>query len=162
MQSSQAFRPAAVGNTVRHASRQVWLAGLGAAVVTRGWAEKEAGRMFGTLVREGTVVEARALRFVGKSVEHSVSRANRLIGSARVTLRDAVDGYAAPALTRVRQTLASIELPRMELPAFAKAAAQARAARPLPAKPAAKRAATKVKRARVVKRAKTVKRATKR
>ena len=147
------------GNTVRHASRQVWLAGLGAAVVTRDWAEKEAGRMLGTLVRQGTVVEARALRFVGTRVEQSVTRANRLIGQARVSLRDAVDTYAAPALTRVRRTIAGIELPRLPVPGIVKAAAGARAARS-PRGKAAKRA-TSVKRARTVKR-KAAKRATRR
>ena len=36
------------------ASRQVWLAGLGAAVVTRDWAERSAAPVFRTLVKEGT------------------------------------------------------------------------------------------------------------
>jgi len=160
MQRSQATRPAAVGSTVRQASRQAWLAGLGAAVVTRGWAEKEAGRMLGSLVRQGTAVEARALRFVGSRVEQSVGRANQLIGQARTGLRDAVDAYAAPALTHVRRTLRGIELPRLSIPGFVKAAVRASTVRS-PRGKAAKRATT-VKRARVVKRAKPAKRAAKR
>ena len=153
MQTPYAISPAAVGNTVRHASRQMWLAGLGAAVVTREWAEKEAGRTFGKLVREGTAVESRALRLVGKSVEASVSRANGIIGRARVTLRDAVTEYAAPALVRVRQSLPSIELPSMLRPAAPKRSTRATRAKSV------KRT---VKRARVVKRTKTAKRAAKR
>ena len=90
MQSSHAYRPAAVGEAVKFASRQVWLAGLGAAVVTRDWANKEAGKVFGTLVRQGTVVESRAIRFVGNRVEHSVARASAMIGRARSTLQGAV------------------------------------------------------------------------
>ena len=38
-----------VGDTVLAASRQVWLASLGAAVVTREWAQSEAGNVFRTL-----------------------------------------------------------------------------------------------------------------
>ena len=53
-----------VGDTVFAASRQVWLAGLGAAVVTRDWAEKEAAGVFRTLVTEGAAVESRAIRLV--------------------------------------------------------------------------------------------------
>jgi hypothetical protein len=159
MRTTNARRSAAVGNTMRQASRQLWLAGLGAAVVTRDWAGKEAGRMLGTLVREGASVEARALRMFGKSFEQSVSRANRAMGQARSTVRGAVDAYAAPALTRVRRTLATIELPRLAVPAMVKSAAHARAS--VPRTKAAKRA-TSVKRARVVKRAKTGKRAAKR
>jgi len=160
MQAPYAKRPVAVGNTVRQASRQLWLAGLGAAVVTRDWAEKNGGRMLGTLVRQGTAVEARALRIVGTRVEQSVTSANRVIGQARATLREAVDAYAAPALTRVRRTLAGIELPRLAVPGVAKSAAHARAAR-APQRKTAKRAKS-VKHARVVKRARTGKRAAKR
>ena len=43
------------------ASRQVWLASLGAAVVTRDWAQREAGSVFRTLVKEGTAVESKAI-----------------------------------------------------------------------------------------------------
>ena len=48
-----------VGDAVFNASRQVWLASLGAAVVTRDWAQAEAGSMFRILVKEGTLVESR-------------------------------------------------------------------------------------------------------
>ncbi|MET0855920.1 MAG: phasin family protein, partial [Telluria sp.] len=54
-----------VGDAVLAASRQVWLASLGAAVVTREWAQSEAGNVFRTLVKEGTAVESKAIRMVG-------------------------------------------------------------------------------------------------
>src|SRR5271166_156721 len=44
------------------ASRQVWLAGLGAATMTRQWARNDAGEAFRILVKEGSTVEARARR----------------------------------------------------------------------------------------------------
>jgi hypothetical protein len=153
MQTSQAIRP--LGLSVRRAYRQVWLAGLGAAVVTRDWAEKEAGKVFGTLVREGTVVEARAMRFVGSRVDGSVGRANEIIGRARSTLQAAVRDYAEPVMLRVREALPNIGLPSMLR------AVPVRSAR-APQRKSAKRAGS-VKRARVVKRAKAVtKRAAKR
>jgi hypothetical protein len=99
------------------ASRQVWLAALGAAVVTREWAEKEAGAMVRTLVREGTVVESRAIRFVGDRVETSVMRANALWRGARTSLQSAVRNYADGAVTLVRDTLPRA-LPTVELPAM--------------------------------------------
>jgi len=38
------------------ASRQVWLAGLGAAMVTRDWARNDASHVFRALVKEGATV----------------------------------------------------------------------------------------------------------
>src|SRR3569623_1628838 len=143
MLQSQTSRTAAV-DRVRFASRQVWLAGLGAAVVTREWAGKEAGKVFGTLVHEGAVVESRALRVVGHRVENSVCRANALIGRARTTLRSAVNDYAAPALTRMRKSLANIELPALLASAPSRPAAT-------PRRKAAKRVQA-VKRATVLQR----------
>ena len=67
---------------VFNAPRQVWLASLGAAVVTRDWAQNEASTVFRTLVKEGTLVESRTIRIVGDRIESSVAVANRC-GSAR-------------------------------------------------------------------------------
>ena len=72
MNTANNFRAAALPDAVIAASRQVWLAGLGAAVVTREWADKEAGTMFRKLVREGTIVESRAFRIVGERIDTSV------------------------------------------------------------------------------------------
>jgi hypothetical protein len=105
MQASHAIRPALVGEKVAATARQVWLAGLGAAVVTRDWAEKEAGHVFRNLVREGTAVESRAIRFVGERVETSVTRANRVLRQARTSLKGAVKDYTGNAMTLVRASL---------------------------------------------------------
>jgi hypothetical protein len=104
-----AIRPA-LGDTMRAASRQVWLAGLGAVVVTREWAGKEAGNVFRTLVREGTAVESRAIRLVGERIDTSVTRANAMWREARSTVEGAVKGYADTAATLVRRTLPQIGL----------------------------------------------------
>src|SRR3982751_6640990 len=150
MQSTLANRPAIVGEKVLAASRQVWLAGLGAAVVTRDWAGKEAGQVFRGLVREGTAVESRAIRFVGDRVETSVVRANRMLRQARSTLQFAVKDYAGGAITLVRESL-PVSLPRIDLTGMLR-----KSKKPAPAKrQAAKR---RVKTAKVVKTAKRAKR----
>ena len=98
-------RTSQVGDSVVAASRQVWLAGLGAAVVTRGWAEKEAGSVLRNLVREGTAVESRAIRFVGDQVESSVAKANAVWKSTRSTVETVVRAYADTATALVRHSL---------------------------------------------------------
>jgi hypothetical protein len=62
------FYPYHFGEAALVASRQVRLAGPGATVVTRDCAS-EAGVVFKTLVKEGTVVESRAIRFFGDQSE---------------------------------------------------------------------------------------------
>ena len=105
-------RAASVGDVFFTASRQVWLAGLGAAVVTRDWAEKEAGSVFRNLVREGTVVESRAFRFVGDRLDTSFTQANTLWKRARRTVTTTVKSYADTAATLVRETLPDLAAER--------------------------------------------------
>ena len=91
-----------MGGTMLAAPRQIWLATLGAAAVTREWAGKEAGTVFRTLVKEGSVAESHAIRFVGNRIERSVKRANALLRDAR----DGADASVA-ALTRVASKVRS-------------------------------------------------------
>ena len=129
-------RAAEVGDTLVRASRQFWLAGLGAAVVTRDWAEKEGGVVFRNLVREGTAIESRAIRFVGDRLEMSFAQANTLWKRTRRTVTTTVRTYADTASTLVRETL-PVSLPRMAMPVTVK----------VEAKPAAKRKVARAKRA---------------
>jgi putative heme degradation protein len=59
-----------VADAALAASRQVWLAGLGAAIVTRDWARNDAGHVFRTLIKEGEAVETRAVRVIGKQIDY--------------------------------------------------------------------------------------------
>ena len=77
----------ALAESALFASRQVWLAGLGAAVVTREWARHEAGNTFRTLVKEGTAVESNAIRVVGDRVESSVATRELRFGARTRTPR---------------------------------------------------------------------------
>ncbi|CAG1009384.1 hypothetical protein BURK1_03653 [Burkholderiales bacterium] len=127
-------RTAPAGEALFAASRQVWLASLGAAVVTRDWAQNEAGKVFRTLVKEGTAVESRTFRLVGDRIETSFTAANSLWRQARSTVTQTVKQVADTATTLVRETLPR-NLPKVDLPdafqasARGKRAAKARGAR---------------------------------
>ena len=106
-----------VADTALAASRQVWLAGLGAAIVTREWARNDAGHMFRALVKEGSTVESRTLRVIGRRIESSVALATTAWNRARDTARTTVGGlvetataalpaFKAPAVKRARKTTA--------------------------------------------------------
>ena len=149
-------RAVPTGEALLAASRQVWLAGLGAAVVTRDWAQSEAGSLFRTLVKEGTAVESRTFRRVGEGVETSFTMANDLWRQARTTVTHSVKQAAETATTFVRDTLPK-RLPKVALPAaFRAPAGKARASRSAKAR-VARSAATARKSAR-----RGAKRATKR
>src|SRR2546430_7692471 len=83
-----------VGDTVFAASRQVWLAGLGAAVVTRDWAEKEAAGVFRTLVKEGAAGEAPPSRLRGGPVESSMIKTKKGWKHTRPTGEERGPGHA--------------------------------------------------------------------
>jgi hypothetical protein len=88
------------------APRQVWLAGLGAATVTRQWAAKDAVPMFRSLIKEGEVVEGRARRLIGKQVGNSFALATAAWNTARDTARTTVNGFI-DALPKIRTAKAS-------------------------------------------------------
>ena len=118
-----------VGETVFAASRQVWLAGLGATVVTRVWAEKEATGVFRTLVKEGAAVESRAIRLVGNQVESSMTKANTVWKRTRATVDNVVRVYADTAAGIVRQTLPALLTAVKSAPANAPKRSNAQPAR---------------------------------
>ena len=138
-----------VSGTVLAASRQVWLAGLGAAVVTREWAEREAGTVLRTLVKEGTAVESKAFRMVGDRVETSLTRANAMWKQTRATVETTVRTYADTAVALVRETLPK-SLPKLVVTSPRKAPA----AKTVRAKRVVKTRATKTRAAKTARRTK--------
>jgi len=148
-QSAISFRPYQLGENALAAPRQMWLASLGAAAVTRDWVQSEARQTFKSLVKEGTIVESQAVMFVGDQIEGSMNRANKLWKQTRATVESGVKQAADTAVALAQKALPK-GLPKIELP--------------LMAKPAAKRAtkARKSVQARTVKVVKKAKRATKR
>jgi hypothetical protein len=135
-----------------NASRQMWLASLGAAVVTRDWVQSEAGDVFKTLVKEGTVIESRAIRFVGNRIETSVSLANSVWKEARKTVESTVKQAADTAVSLAQQVLPK-SLPTFDLPIMTKAMK--------PAKRTIKAPKPKTRAKRTIKAAKPKTRATK-
>ena len=131
------------------APRQVWLAGLGAAVVTRDWVQNEASPVFESLVRQGTTVESRAIRLIGDQIEVSMTHANSLWRKTRSTVEGAVKVYADQAVAIAHQALPK-SLPKVELP-FVKAAAAKRAKKTRAKKTRAKKATAARKTRRVAK-----------
>jgi hypothetical protein len=149
LKSNLTLQPNRISEAAIHASRQMWLASLGAAVVTRDWVQSEAGDVFKTLVKEGTVIESRAIRFVGDRIETSVSFANSVWKETRKTVESTVKQAADTAVSIAQQVLPR-SLPAFELPGMPKAvkAKKARRAAKVAKQPARANAAKRTKRAR--------------
>jgi hypothetical protein len=107
--------PYPFGEAALAASRKLWLAGLGATVVTRDWMQAAAGPMLRTLVKEGSIVESRAIRFVGGRFESSITRANSMWRQTRRNVEATVKQVATSAVDYAQQVLPK-SLPRIELP----------------------------------------------
>ena len=149
LKSNLTLQPNRISEAAMHASRQMWLASLGAAVVTRDWVQSEAGGVFKTLVKEGTVIESRAIRFVGDRIETSVSFANSVWKETRKTVESTVKQAADTAVSIAQQVLPR-SLPAFELPGMPKAvkAKKARSTAKVAKKPARASVAKRTKRAR--------------
>jgi hypothetical protein len=151
-QAAYMLNPYELSEAARNASRQMWLAGLGAAVVTRDWVQNEAGQVFKSLVRQGTTVESRAIRFVGDQVETSVSRANTVWKRARRTV-EATVRQTAGKVVDYAQLVIPKSLPLQLPPIFVKLEKEAKKA--APAKRAvAKKKIVRARKAPVVRKAK--------
>jgi Poly(hydroxyalcanoate) granule associated protein (phasin) len=164
MRTTIQFRTNPVGDAVINASRQVWLASLGAAVVTRDWAQSGAGNVFRTLVKEGTTIESKAFRLVGNRLEGSISKANAVWKHARTTMQATVKQAAETAVTLVQSNLPK-SLPKVKLPAMLMPTAPVKAKRAYnksaaKTKRAYNKSATKAKRVVKARSTKTVKRVT--
>jgi len=135
------IRNAPIAGAVRQASRQIWLAGLGAAALTRDWAESGAGPMFRSLVKEGTLVEARTIRVVGDRLETSYAKANSVWRRARAVVQSGVREAAGSAVALVQKRLPR-SLPQVKLPAMAAAAPARKTAKKVARKSGTKTRAT--------------------
>jgi len=148
------------GDAVFAASRQVWLASLGAAVVTRDWAQSEAGHVFRTLVKEGTAIESKAFRMVGDGLEVSFTRANAVWKHTRSTVESTVRQLADTAVTLAQKSI-PMSLPKVTLPAMLKTSPAVRTKRAAKKTVASTKRVVKTRATKAVKRAKrTVRSAT--
>ena len=152
MRTTNQNRNTPYGDAVLAASRQVWLASLGAAVVSREWAQAEAGNVFRTLVKEGTAVESKAIRIVGEGLEGSFTRANAVWRQTRSTVESTVRQLAETAVTLAQKKIPR-SLPKVRLPAMLNVSAPAKTKR------AAKKSVARTKRVIKTRATKSVKRA---
>ncbi|HET9764945.1 MAG TPA: phasin family protein [Casimicrobiaceae bacterium] len=109
-QAAGNLNAARVTDAALAASRQVWLAGLGAAIVTRDWARSDAGHVFRALIKEGEAVETRAVRIIGKQIDSSLVVATSTWNKARHTALSTVNGLidtAATAWPRLKPPVAA-------------------------------------------------------
>jgi hypothetical protein len=150
--TAKTYSPSPIGEAALVASRKVWLAGLGATVVTREWVGSEGPQLFRTLVRQGTVVESRAIRYLGDRVETSFTQANTMWRKTRRTVEATVKQAATSMVDYAQQVLPK-SLPKIELPSAFAPAAKAKGAAKRARKPA------RARNARVAKKAKRTKRA---
>lgn len=81
------------------APRQVWLAGLGAAIATREWARNDVGHVFKTLVKQGSQVETRAIHTIGRRIDSSIVQATTAWNRAREAGQAIVKGLVEAATT---------------------------------------------------------------
>ena len=123
------------------ASRQVWLAGLGAAAVTREWARTEAGKTFRALVKHGSTVENRAIRVLGDRIETSVANATSIWKQTRATVMTTANTLAETATAALSQFKAPVVT--RKAPAKARKVVKATKKRVVRAKRGNKRAARK-------------------
>jgi hypothetical protein len=99
------------------ASRQVWLAGLGAAALTRDWARHEAGKTFRALVKEGSVVEKQAIRMLSDRVETSIATATSLWKQTRataLTTANTLTETATAALSKISRPVVTTSAPAVK------------------------------------------------
>lgn len=123
------------------ASRQVWLASLGAAAVTREWARTEAGKTFRTLVKHGSTVENRAIRVLGDRIETSIANATSIWKQTRATAMTTASKLAETANAALSQFKAPTAM--RKAPAKARKTVKAAKKRAVRASSRGKRAARK-------------------
>jgi hypothetical protein len=92
------------------ASRQVWLAGLGAAAVTRQWAKNDAGNTLRALIKEGSAVETQAIRVLGSGVETSLATASSIWTRTREQVRATVTALADTAVAALPKLKAPVKV----------------------------------------------------
>jgi hypothetical protein len=116
-------------DTALAASRQVWLAGLGAAAVTRHWAQNEAGNTLRALIKEGSAVETQAIRVLGSGVETSLATASSIWTRTREQVRATVTALADTAVAALPKLKAPRHMTRKASVAKPRKAAKARASK---------------------------------
>ena len=119
-QAAVNLRANRIADAALTAPRQIWLAGLGAAIVTREWARNDAGHVFRALVKEGSNVETRAVRTLGRQIESSIVLASSAWNRARNAAQATVNGLVESATAAIPTFKAPFAAKRTAKPAAKK------------------------------------------
>lgn len=103
-------RPTELSQAALVAYRQIWLASLGAAAVSRDWIQHGAGSTFRVLVREGTAVESKAIRVLENQFGPSLARAGSLLRQTGSSVRQTVRSAGVGAVSFVREKLPVVKI----------------------------------------------------
>ena len=129
-----------IGKTVIDSAQQIWLAGLGAFAK----AQAEGGKLFDSLVKEGTALDAKTRKFTQAKVDEARGNVESTLGQVRERSQETWDKLEKVFEGRVSRSLKRLGIPtqadlkRIE----ARIDALSRGTKPAAAKrPAAKRGA---------------------
>ena len=129
-----------LGKGIKESAQQIWLAGLGAFAK----AQAEGGKLFDTLVKEGSAIEQKTRKFTDSKVHDVRGAVESSVGAARQRATDTWDRLEKVFEDRVSRSLSRLGVPgRQDMDALAARVEElARAVRQSNATPAPR---TKVK-----------------
>ena len=139
----------ALGKGIMESAQQIWLAGLGAFAK----AQAEGGKLFDTLVKEGSAIEQKTRKFTDSKVHEVRGAVESSVGAAKQRATDTWDRLEKVFEDRVSRSLSRLGVPgRQDMDALAARVEElARAVRQLNGEPSPKAkagAASKAKPAR--------------
>lgn len=118
---------------VRDSAQQIWLAGLGAYGITR----EEGGKVISTLIKEGEIVQARALKLTDRKMAVVAGKASEALGRLEQIFDDGVartlDRLGVPSTRDIDKLSKSVH----ELRAIVEELAETKTALPRVANPIA-------------------------
>ena len=142
-----AVQAQALGKGIMESAQQIWLAGLGAFAK----AQAEGGKLFDTLVKEGSAIEQKTRKFTDGKVHEVRGAVESGVGAARQRATDTWDRLEKVFEDRVSRSLSRLGVPgRQDMDALATRVEElARAVRQMSGAPAPKaKAAAKTRSAR--------------
>lgn len=132
-----------IGKTVMDSAQQIWLAGLGAFAK----AQQEGGKLFESLVKEGSALEARTRKFTQAKVNEARGNVESTLGQVRERSQETWDKLEKVFEDRVSRSLKRLGIPgnaeikRLDARIDALARSGKAGAKPAARKAAGKRAA---------------------
>ena len=96
-----------IGKTVMDSAQQIWLAGLGAFAK----AQAEGGKLFDSLVKEGTALDAKTRKFTQAKVDEARGNVESTLGQVRERSQETWDKLEKVFEDRVSRSLNRLGIP---------------------------------------------------